>query len=161
MDRRRTRSARRRRAHGVPMFGVCFGGQLLADVLGGSALPGLRPEYGFTPVQTDDPLLVGPGPWFEFHHDVIAPPPGARVVARTASGVQAFTSGPHLGVQFHPEATLECLRAWRRRPSGTTADDEGGVDVAALEAELVAHSDRSAARCDQLVASFLRHAGLT
>jgi GMP synthase-like glutamine amidotransferase len=33
-------------------------------------------------------------------------------VARTADAVQAFRMGPHLGVQFHPESTVEIVAHW-------------------------------------------------
>jgi GMP synthase (glutamine-hydrolysing) len=96
----------------VPVFGICFGSQILADVLGGSVRRGERPEIGWMNVDTDEPALIEPGPWLVWHFDVLTPPPDGREVARTPLGTQAFTAGPHLGVQFHPEATPASVGSW-------------------------------------------------
>ncbi len=34
------------------------------------------------------------------------------IIARTEAGPQAYTLGPHLLVQFHPEATTDMIEAW-------------------------------------------------
>jgi len=39
-------------------------------------------------------------------------------LARTADASQAFRLGPHLGVQFHPEATVEIVTGWARADAG-------------------------------------------
>jgi hypothetical protein len=39
-------------------------------------------------------------------------PPGARLVADSVAGPQAYTVGRSLGVQFHPEVTPEIMGAW-------------------------------------------------
>jgi GMP synthase (glutamine-hydrolysing) len=69
----------------VPVFGICFGSQILAHVLGGHVRPGARPEIGWMEVDTAAPELVAPGPWLVWHFDALVPPPGAREIARTAS----------------------------------------------------------------------------
>ncbi|MDQ3106031.1 MAG: type 1 glutamine amidotransferase [Actinomycetota bacterium] len=102
--------------HEVPVFGICFGAQLLSRVLGGdvrAAAPG--PEIGWLRLDTTDAALVDPGPWLVWHLDVMTCPPGGESVARTDGGVQAFTHGPHLGVQFHPEATQPSVEVWSHR----------------------------------------------
>ena len=103
-----------RQAHalGVPVLGVCFGAQALATALGGSVESAPRPEIGWTPVDTDDPDLVPPGPWLQWHYDRFLPPTDAKEVARNAVGAQAFQVGRALGVQFHPEITMAMLRGW-------------------------------------------------
>lgn len=58
----------------VPILGVCFGGQLLARVLGGTVRKSEHPEYGFVDVETSDPELIAPGPWMEFHGDTFTAP---------------------------------------------------------------------------------------
>ena len=102
--------------HEVPVFGICFGAQLLSRVLGGdvrASAPG--PEIGWLLLDTTDAGLVEPGPWLVWHLDVMTCPPGGKPVARTDGGVQAFTHGPHLGVQFHPEATQPSVEVWSHR----------------------------------------------
>lgn len=98
----------------VPVLGLCFGGQLLARVLGGRVYRGDESEIGWLPVRTRDAGLVPPGPWFQWHFDVIDAPPGAEVVADTDLGVQAFVAGRSLGLQFHPEVTPEIMDDWVR-----------------------------------------------
>jgi GMP synthase-like glutamine amidotransferase len=98
---------------GVPVLGICFGAQLLARVLGGDVqpIPG-GPEIGWIRVDSDDHALVNPGPWLIWHFDMIIPPPGADDVAHSPGGTQVFTCGPHVGVQFHPEATVWSVTQW-------------------------------------------------
>src|SRR5947209_15033612 len=45
----------------VPVLGVCFGGQLLARVLGGEAFRAPEPEIGWIRVGSRDPELVPEG----------------------------------------------------------------------------------------------------
>jgi GMP synthase (glutamine-hydrolysing) len=130
----------------VPVLGVCFGGQLLAKVLGGQAFRASESEIGWIPVRTHDPELVSEGPWFQWHFDSFTTPPGARLVAETDAGPQAFVSGRHLGVQFHPEVTPEIMDGWVRIYRHEL-DDEG-VDPDALldETHRRAKESREASR---------------
>jgi len=98
--------------HDVPVLGLCFGGQALAAALGGSVEPAPVPELGWTETETDEPELVPPGPWLEWHFERFSTPPGATEIARTAAATQAFRHGRHLGVQFHPESTVEIVERW-------------------------------------------------
>jgi GMP synthase-like glutamine amidotransferase len=96
----------------VPILGVCFGGQLLARVLGGEVFRAEREEIGWLPIETRDPELVSEGPWFQWHFDTFTPPRGSRVIATTDVGPQAYVIGRSLGVQFHPEVTPEIMERW-------------------------------------------------
>lgn len=97
----------------VPVFGICFGAQLLSRVLGGSVAPlSDGPEIGWLPVQTDDPNLIETGPWLIWHLDAMTAPPGVDVVARTDRATQAFATGRRVGVQFHPEVMTASARVW-------------------------------------------------
>jgi len=96
----------------VPVLGVCFGGQLLARVLGGRAFRASEPEIGWVQVRSHNPELVAEGPWFQWHFDSFTAPAGATLVAENDAGHQAFVSGRHLGVQFHPEVTPEIMDNW-------------------------------------------------
>ena len=98
---------------GLPTLGVCYGHQLIADALGGEALPSpLGPEVGTYSVRltSADPLFDGlDGEQFHahlIHYDAVTRlPPGARVLATSAlTEVQAFGIGDHVRcVQWHPE----------------------------------------------------------
>ena len=96
----------------VPVLGICFGGQLLARVLGGRSFRGEQAEIGWLPVRTSDSSLVPEGPWFQWHFDTFSLPPGARLIADSPAGPQAYVAGRSLGLQFHPEVTPEIMDAW-------------------------------------------------
>jgi GMP synthase-like glutamine amidotransferase len=103
---------RRAVAHDVPVLGLCFGGQALAAALGGKVERAPAAELGWREISTDEPGLVPAGPWLEWHYDRFCTPANATEIARTADAPQAFKLGPHLGVQFHPEATVEIVTDW-------------------------------------------------
>jgi GMP synthase-like glutamine amidotransferase len=96
----------------LPILGICFGAQALAVALGGAVRRAPRPEIGWVTIASDDPELIEPGPWFTWHEDVIELPSLATEIARNEVCVQAFSAGPHLGVQFHPEVTEAVLDGW-------------------------------------------------
>jgi GMP synthase-like glutamine amidotransferase len=98
--------------HGVPTLGICFGGQLLARVLGGSVHRATSAEIGWSRVRTHDPDLIDPGPWLQWHFDSFTAPPGALVLAESDVGPQAFELGRTIGLQFHPEVTPEIVGLW-------------------------------------------------
>ena len=141
---------------GIPALGICFGGQLLARILGGTVAPAARAEHGFTAVESDDAELVPRGPWMQLHSDCFTPPPGATEIARSASGAQAFVAGNVLGVQFHPEVTLDSFDSWV--DGWTTGDvpDHGACDlnIDALRREVARNEDHSSRICDQLIGTF-------
>jgi GMP synthase-like glutamine amidotransferase len=98
----------------VSILGLCFGGQMLARVLGARLFRAEQAEIGWLPVRSNDPELVSTGPWFQWHFDSFTAPPGAKLIAETDAAPQAFTSGRNLGLQFHPEVTPEIMDEWVR-----------------------------------------------
>jgi GMP synthase-like glutamine amidotransferase len=66
---------------------------------------------------------IPPGPWLALHEDVVQLPERAHELARNEFGPQAFTVGPHLGVQFHPEVTPSILRGWIADKRGAISRD--------------------------------------
>ena len=105
-------------ARDIPVLGLCFGGQMLAKALGGEIEQARHPELGWHAIDSAAPEIVPPGPWLQWHFDRFIVPAGAELLATSAAGPQAFTHGRHLGVQFHPESTIEIVRLWAR------SDDE-------------------------------------
>ena len=103
-------------AGGLPILGVCWGHQLLAQVLGGTVKGGTY-ELGYVRVnqEVDDPLWTGlPDPFtvFATHSDhVVDLPPTATLLASNETGVQAFRHGTVCGVQFHPEYDRQTAEA--------------------------------------------------
>ncbi|WP_322921203.1 glutamine-hydrolyzing GMP synthase [Nocardioides renjunii] len=97
---------------GVPVFGMCYGFQLMAQGLGGEvAHTGVR-EYGRTPVSVSEPGTLLEGipvehkVWMSHGDSVAAAPDGFTVLASTeGTPVAAFEDvGRGLaGVQWHPE----------------------------------------------------------
>jgi GMP synthase-like glutamine amidotransferase len=140
---------RRAVEHGIPVLGLCYGGQVLAAVLGAEVGPAPVPELGWRAIETDDPELIPAGPWLEWHFQRFCTPPGATELARTADAPQAFRHGRHLGVQFHPEATVEIVAGWAR---------SDGVDVALTASPAQREAARDAAF--RLFDGFLAQAGI-
>lgn len=111
----------------LPLFGVCYGHQLMAHALGGRVdyLPGGR-EIGtqtieLTALAARDPLAAALSASFRAHttheQSVLEPPAGAMVLARSARDPhQLLRYGPHaVSAQFHPEFNAEVMRAYIRR----------------------------------------------
>jgi GMP synthase-like glutamine amidotransferase len=143
----------------VPILGLCFGGQMLARVLGGEVYRGSESEIGWLPVRTSDPDLVPEGPWFQWHFDVITAPLDATVLAETDLGTQAFVAGRSLGLQFHPEVTPEIMDDWVLTYRHEL--DAEGVDPDALLEETNRRAKESKRTSWQLLEGFLdRVAGL-
>ena len=146
--------ARSAMALGVPLLGICFGGQMLAAAVGGSVSRAPAPEIGWFPVDTSVPGLIDAGPWFQWHFDRFTVPLEVPVLARTALADQAFRVGRTLGLQFHPELTSSVLECWiDAGGSGQLAT--AGVDASSLMAETRAAEGAAAVRAHELVRRFV------
>ena len=145
---------RRAEAEGVAILGICFGAQALSAAFGGGVEPARRHEIGWVDIDTTAPEIVGPGPWFEFHGDRCVVPPVATVLATNELGVQAFSIGRHLGVQFHPEVDGDQLDRWLQHGEGATLR-EHGIDPSKLLSATRAEEPAARRRADELVGAFL------
>jgi len=128
---------------GLPIFGICYGHQLLAHALGGEvAYNPLGREIGtrevsLVPAAREDALLAGLPSRFpaQMQHSqtVAAPPPGARTLASSALDAhQILRYGPAVvSTQFHPEFDAALVRSDLRRHAARYAGQ--GLDPAALE----------------------------
>ena len=102
---------------GLPALGVCYGHQLLADVLGGRVEAMGEYEIGYRTVEHDGESRLldgvdGPLTVFTTHSDhVVEAPPGATVFARNEYGIHGFRADNVLAVQFHPEYDMATARA--------------------------------------------------
>jgi GMP synthase-like glutamine amidotransferase len=136
----------------VPVLGLCFGGQMLARVLGADLFRSEQSEIGWLPVRTSDPELVPEGPWFQWHFDSFTAPPGSTVVAESDVGPQAFVAGRSLGLQFHPEVTPQIMDDWVREYRHEL--DADGVDPDALLEETNRRAEEARRTSWQLLERF-------
>lgn len=107
--------------NGIPVFGVCFGAQLLATGIGGEVAP-MRQSYQGWKANENAVEDVWHGPWLRWHGDRIFLPEGVETFALSDGTVQAFKQGPAVGVQFHPEVTDAVLADWIEEKSAGSKD---------------------------------------
>lgn len=97
---------------GVPIFGICYGVQVIAKHFGGTISHALNPEYGRTAIKfnSDNKLLAGVAEnsrALMSHFDTVSNlPDGFVSIASTAMCSNAAIMNEKLriyGVQFHPE----------------------------------------------------------
>lgn len=100
--------------HGLPVLGICYGAQLMAQVLGGSVSKNKVREYGSTTVHVDrtSPLFKNtssPAAWWMSHTDHITDiPAGFRATAHTGNcpvAAMENVAKSLYAIQFHPEVT--------------------------------------------------------
>lgn len=148
-------------ALGTPVLGICFGAQLLAQVLGGSVHRAGTLERGWIPIAPTAAAYrqgyadVIDRTWFEWHGDEIDLPPGATLLAG-GSCVQAYAHGVHLGVQFHPEVTEIQLDQWMAGDRRLRQLTEAGGERAALLADTAKQLPDAIPAAGRLYGRFLR-----
>lgn len=111
----------------IPVLGICYGLQIMGQLLGGKVNPGKKKEYGPTQftLKKDNKLFTGWENrnreftvWMSHFDEVVEPPKGGEVVGSTTTvPVAAFADEKRklYGIQFHPEVHhtqygLEILR---------------------------------------------------
>ena len=106
-------------AAAIPVFGICYGNQIMAHAIGGTVERARETEIGWSHVVSDVPEVIAEGPWMQWHYDVVTVPPQSQELARSAVGPQAWRLGRSFCTQFHPEATETMIRRWANSEGGT------------------------------------------
>ena len=121
---------------GVPVLGICYGMQLMTDILGGQVAPAPHREYGLATITIEPGApLFGAIPqelrvWASHGDFVKTAPAGFAVTATTANAPVAAMAAPERGLYallFHPEVAhtdrgLEILRNFAFGVCGCTGD---------------------------------------
>ncbi|MCX6433268.1 MAG: type 1 glutamine amidotransferase [Actinobacteria bacterium] len=136
---------------GVPVLGLCLGGQLLAAATGGTVELGPITEIGVVQVQRTvdglrDPVMAQAVPYAgadipaaQWHQDHITELPDGAVLLPTnaACRVQGFRVGDSAyGLQLHPEIDAQTFADWAGMVD--EALERSGLDPALLMADMFA-----------------------
>ncbi|MCB1562973.1 MAG: glutamine-hydrolyzing GMP synthase [Alphaproteobacteria bacterium] len=136
---------------GVPVFGICYGQQVMVQQLGGSVEGGHSGEFGRAHIDIVDESKLLKGVWEKGAHEqvwmshgdrVTSLPEGFRVVGKSEGAPYAFIADRErrfYGVQFHPEVIhtphgRELLKNFTHEVCGCSGD----WTMAAFRAEAIA-----------------------
>lgn len=123
------------RVAGIPMMGICLGGQLLSKAFEADVTRGANgQEIGWHTVTRIDSDVASS--WlgdlpaenmaFHWHGETFSLPEGAlHLLASQAYSNQAWVSGNILALQCHPEMTADMVRQWASLNTAEIA--QGGV----------------------------------
>lgn len=98
----------------IPILGICYGHQVLAEKMGGRVEPGIHHEYGATEIQIvgQDTILQGIDDrttvWMSHGDEVRSVPSGFQILAKSENCpvvAMANVQRKMFGIQFHPEVT--------------------------------------------------------
>jgi GMP synthase (glutamine-hydrolysing) len=123
-------------AAGVPVLGICYGMQLMTDILGGEVAPAPQREFGLATIaiEAGAPLFESIPPqlrvWASHGDFVKSAPPGFAVTATSANAPVAAMASPARSLYallFHPEVAhtdrgLDILRNFAFHVCGCTGD---------------------------------------
>jgi len=111
---------------GIPVLGICYGMQTMAEQMGGKVAGSDTSEFGYAEIQRigEDPLFTGLSDrttddgkqaldvWMSHGDKVVELPTGFTRTAETEScpiAAMSHTEKPWFGIQFHPEVTHTSL----------------------------------------------------
>ncbi len=144
----------------LPGLGVCYGHQLLADVLGGRVEAMGEYEIGYRTVEQDgnNRLLNGISAdmtVFTTHSDrVVEAPPGATVFAKNEYGIHGFRKDRIFAVQFHPEYDMQTAERVTKGKEGQISAERIDFVIDGIDDE----NYRAACEAKRLFDNFLTYA---
>ena len=123
---------------GIPILGICYGSQLIAQQLGGTVNRSGRGEYGRTEIHLTQhasqllpqDLADGDPVWMSHFDAITEPPEGFHISASTNDAPAALIENPDrrlYGVQYHPEVA--------HTPHGQQLLERFLIDVAGCQAD--------------------------
>ena len=162
---------------GIPILGICYGAQLIAEQLGGQVGRGMNGEYGRAVLERSTTGgLLGDTPgtqdvWMSHFDAIVEVPDGFTATAATPDAPVAVLESPSRriwGVQFHPEVVhspfgVDVLRIFLHDLAAITPDWEMSSVIAEQVAEIRARVGDGRAICglsggvDSSVAAALVH----
>jgi len=128
---------------GKPLLGICFGHQLIANVLGGVVEHMDNRCFGYNEIMLSNnaklcKLFLGFGDslfsFFTHEDEVTDLPAGASLLASNKC-IQAFCIGNSYGIQFHPEMAFEEIITLAR---------ERGLDLEKIKKDSLLYGERPA-----------------
>lgn len=123
-------------ARRIPMIGVCFGHQIMADALGGVVEKSQKGwgvgRHQYSIAQRPEFMADAPAQmqFNVIHQDqVISPPPNSKVVggsAFTPNAILEYQNGAAISIQAHPEFANDYAQAVYVLRSGDLFDEQTG-----------------------------------
>ena len=140
---------------GIPVLGVCFGGQLVARTLGGAVFPLADPQIGFIPIHfhalaTEDIISTSQ---FFWNHLAFSHPEHAEVLATTGRHIAGFRIDRSFAVQFHLDATPRLLARWTEE--GRDELDSLGIDSSSIVAAAATNQAHTMRLVDLVLSAML------
>ena len=101
---------------GIPILGICYGMQLVADYFGGIVTPSSKKEFGHATFKINNPTILFENikdnaefnVWMSHSDKVIKNPPGFKKIGSSNNTKNAAIYNPKKNIyclQFHPEVT--------------------------------------------------------
>jgi len=135
------------------VLGICLGAQMIASAFGNPVRKGKR-EIGWCRIQgcatNSAPVFQDNLTDFQWHRETVDLPGGACLIAEGSEVKnQAFCLGNSVGVQFHPEVTMQVISTWAQ-------DLSSGMDVSRILEDLKTYIDENKRRCYAPMDAFTR-----
>lgn len=159
-------------AAGLPVLGICLGGQLIARALGAPVGRSPVKEIGWhdlspTGAAREDPVLSHleeDAKIFQWHGDTFAIPDGAvHLAVSPGCENQAFRYGERVyGLQFHLEVDRPMIERWLRVPENLEEIRrmKGATSPERILAETPLYIEETTRLADRVFSSFIRLFGV-